>query len=395
MGPQSNSCNSCNSIKFVESLKKIIIIGPAYPLRGGGMSTFNERLARAFMSEGHEVIIYTFSLQYPSFLFPGSSQYSTEAAPTDLNIKVVINSINPFNWLKTGKQLRKEKPDIIVVRYWLPFMGPAFGTILRLAKKNKHSKVVCIADNIIPHEKRAGDTAFTRYFVKPVDAFITMSEKVLNDLKLFNQDKPAQYIPHPLYDNFGEKVSKKEARKHLNIDTDQPLILFFGFIRKYKGLDMLLDAMAVLKDKMPDLKLLIAGEFYEDKKSYEDQVQELQIAEWLILRTEFIPDNEIKYYLCAADLLVQPYRNATQSGVTPLAYHFEVPMVVTNVGGLAAMVPHGKAGLVAEPNAASLAQNIEAYFKQGENHFLPGLIEEKKKYSWKMMTDSILSLAKL
>lgn len=377
------------------SKKKIIIIGPAYPLRGGGMSTFNERLARAFMSEGHEVTIYTFSLQYPSFLFPGTSQYSTEAAPTDLDIKVVINSINPFNWFKVGKQLRKERPDVIVVRYWLPFMGPAFGTILRQAKKNKHSKVVCIADNIIPHEKRAGDTAFTRYFVKPVDAFITMSEKVLNDLKLFNKDKPAQYIPHPLYDNFGEKISKKEAREHLNIDTDQLLILFFGFIRKYKGLDMLLDAMAFLKDTMPDLKLLIAGEFYEDKKSYEDQIEQLQISDRLILRTEFIPDNEIKYYLCAADLLVQPYRNATQSGVTPLAYHFEVPMVVTNVGGLAAMVPHGKAGLVAEPNASSLAQNIEGYFKQGEHHFIPGLIEEKKKYSWKLMTDSILSLAKL
>jgi glycosyltransferase involved in cell wall biosynthesis len=375
--------------------KKIIIIGPAYPLRGGGMSTFNERLAREFMGEGHRVTIYTFSLQYPSFLFPGTTQYSTEAAPTDLDIKVVINSINPFNWLKVGKQIRKERPDIIVVRYWLPFMGPCFGTILRQAKKNKFSKVVCIADNIIPHEKRAGDKAFTRYFIKPVDAFITMSEKVLDDLKLFNWDKPAQYIPHPLYDNFGEKISKEEAREHLHIDIGQQLLLFFGFIRKYKGLDMLLEAMAILKNKMPDLKLLIAGEFYDDKKFYEDQTERLQIADRLILRTEFIPDSEIKYYLCAADLLVQPYRNATQSGVTPLAYHFEVPMVVTNIGGLAAMVPHDKAGLVAEPNANSLAENIERYFQKGESHFIPGLIEEKRKYSWKLMTDSILSLAKL
>lgn len=375
--------------------KKIIIIGPAYPLRGGGMSTFNERLARAFMSEGHSVSIYTFSLQYPSFLFPGTSQYSTEAAPTDLDIKVVINSINPFNWIKVGNQIRKERPDIIVVRYWLPFMGPCFGTILRHAKKNKHSKVVCIADNVIPHEKRAGDNAFTKYFIKPVDAFITMSEKVLTDLQLFDQQKPAKYIPHPLYDNFGEKIPKEEARKNLGINPNDRIILFFGFIRKYKGLDILLDAMAILKQTMPDIKLMIAGEFYDDKKSYEEQIERLNIAGQLLLHTEFIPDSEIRNYLCAADLVVQPYRNATQSGVTPLAYHFEVPMVVTNVGGLASMVPHDKAGLVAEPTATSIAKNIETYFQKGANHFLPGLMEEKKKYSWQVMTDSILALAKL
>lgn len=373
--------------------KKIIIIGPAYPLRGGGMSTFNERLARAFMQEGHSVSIYTFSLQYPSVLFPGTSQYSTEAAPKDLDIKVLINSINPFNWIKVGNRLKKEKPDLIVVRYWLPFMGPCFGTILRIAKKNKQSKVVCIADNIIPHEKRAGDNAFTKYFVKPVDAFVTMSEKVLGDLKIFNQQKPALFIPHPLYDNFGDKISKQEARAKLNINTTDKVMLFFGFIRKYKGLDMLLEAMAMLKDKFPDLKLMIAGEFYDDKKAYEAQIAQLNIADRLILHTDFIPDSEIKYYLCAADLVVQPYRNATQSGVTPLAYHFEVPMVVTNVGGLAAMVPHDTIGLVAEPNAASLAQNIRLYFSKDPVHFIANIAEEKKKYSWQSMTDGILSLA--
>ncbi|HRD56608.1 MAG TPA: glycosyltransferase [Ferruginibacter sp.] len=357
------------------------------------MSTFNERLARAFMEEGHIVSIYTFSLQYPSILFPGSSQYSTEPAPKGLDIKVLINSINPFNWISVGKKIKKEKPDLIVVRYWLPFMGPCLGSILRIAKKNKHSKVVCIADNIIPHEKRPGDSAFTKYFIKPVDAFVTMSQKVLDDLKLFNHQKPAVFIPHPLYDNFGDKVPKETAREKLKINAGENVLLFFGFIRKYKGLDLLLEAMAILKDKVPHLKLLIAGEFYEDKKNYENQIAQLGIAKNLILHTDFIADSEIKYYLCAADLLVQPYRNATQSGVTPLAYHFEVPMVVTNVGALPAMVPHQKVGLVAEPTPASIASNIEQFFKIGASHFIPHIIEEKKKYNWHTMTNGIISLA--
>ena len=377
----------------VTALKKIIIIGPAFPLRGGGMSTFNERMARAFMQAGHTVSIYTFSLQYPSFLFPGTSQYSTEAAPQGLDIKVLINSINPFNWIKVGNSIRKESPDIIIVRYWLPFMGPCFGTILRIAKKNRHSKIVCIADNVIPHEKRPGDKAFTKYFIKPIDAFITMSEKVLADLKSFTNAK-ATYIPHPLYDNFGEKISREMARANLAIGKESFVLLFFGFIRKYKGLDILLDAMVLLKNKIPHLKLLIAGEFYDDKKQYEDQIKRLGIENDLILNTSFIADNDIKNYLCAANVVVQPYRNATQSGVTPLAYHFEIPMIVTNVGGLPSLVPDNIAGLIAEPNARSVAEKIEEFYNKGENHFLPGLKEEKKKYTWDKMVNSILDAAR-
>jgi len=376
-------------------VKKIIIIGPAYPLRGGGLASYNERLAREFQSQGFLVSIYTFSLQYPGFLFPGTTQYSTEPAPTDLDIHIRINSINPLNWLSVGNELKKLQPDIIVVRYWIPFMGPCLGTILRKVKKNKHTKIVCIADNIIPHEKRFGDTAFTNYFLKPIDAFITMSKNVTSDLKKFAPDKPTQYIAHPLYDNFGEKISKEEARHKLKIDNGELIILFFGFIRKYKGLDILLDAMKILKLKIPTLKLLIAGEFYEDRKLYDEQITKLNISNKLILHTDFIPDSEVKYYLCAADVVVQPYRNATQSGVTPLAYHFEIPMIVTNVGGLPSLVPDNKVGLIAEPTAESLADKIIEYFDKGENSFLPYLKEEKKKYSWAKMVDAIAALANI
>lgn len=373
------------------SKKNIVIIGPAHPLRGG-LASYNERLARQFQNEGHEVTIYTFSLQYPGFLFPGTTQYSSEPKPADLNIQIKINSVNPLNWLSVGNELKNLKPDVIVVRYWLPFMGPALGTILRRVKKNKHIKVVCIADNIIPHEKRIGDVPFTNYFVKPMDGFVTMSEKVLKDLKQFTA-APAQFVPHPLYDNFGEKISKQEARAHLNIPSNEFIFLFFGFIRKYKGLDLLLEAVAKLKEQRQQIKVLVAGEFYEDRKQYDELIQQWNINDQLILKTDFIPDSEVKYYLCAADAVVQPYRNATQSGVTPLAYHFEVPMIVTNVGGLPALVPHNKAGLVCEPNADAIAQTMLTMQQEGTTHFIPGLQEEKKKYAWNNITASILSLA--
>lgn len=379
--------------------RKVIIIGPAHPLRGGGLASFNERLAKAFMANGDDVTIYTFSLQYPSFLFPGSTQYSTEPAPKDLKIKVAINSINPLNWIKVGNQIKNENADLVVVRYWLPFMGPALGTILRRIKKNKHSKIVCIADNIIPHETRPGDKAFTKYFVKPVDGFVTMSNSVMKDLKKFSQ-QPAVLVMHPLYDNFGNKVDKRVAREHLKLDTDEKIMLFFGFIRHYKGLDILLHALKVLKDKaasdpqfiMP--KLLIAGEFYDDRKKYDELIEELQIKNLIYDHTHFISDSEVKYFLCAADVVIQPYRDATQSGVTPLAYHFDVPMIVTNVGALPDFVPHGKVGFVTTPEPNAIANSILEFFENDASTFIKGMQEEKKKYDWQVMVDELWRISK-
>jgi glycosyltransferase involved in cell wall biosynthesis len=374
-------------------MPKIFIIGPAHPLRGG-LATFNHRLAKEFIRAGNDCSIYSFALQYPSFLFPGKTQYSNELPPEGIKIYSAINSINPFNWIKTGNRIRKEKPDIVVVRYWLPFMGPALGTILRRVKKNDHTKIICLADNIIPHEKRIGDKAFTKYFLKSCDAFITMSEKVMNDLRIFEKEKPARLVPHPLYDTFGEIIPKAEARKFLGLPENEKIILFFGFIRKYKGLDLLLEAMADEKIRQAGIKLLVAGEFYEGQRPYMEMMERLKIHEQLILRTDFIPDSEVKYYLCAADAVVQPYRSATQSGVTPLAYHFERPMIVTRVGGLPALVPDGKAGLVAEPDAASIAEHILEFYELGEENFIPHLRREKVRYSWANMVNSIIESTK-
>jgi glycosyltransferase involved in cell wall biosynthesis len=374
-------------------MRRIIIIGPAHPLRGG-IATFNQRLAKQFIQEGFECEIISFSLQYPSLLFPGKTQFSSEPPPQDISIHSWINSVNPFNWLIVGNKIKKKKPDIVLVRFWLPFMGPALGTILRLIKKNRHTKVICLADNVVPHEKRAGDKSFTDYFMKACDAFIVMSEKVLKDLRSFEKTKPAALIPHPLYDNFGTQISKGEARKILGIKEEEKIIVFFGFIRKYKGLDLLLQAMTDSRIKASNIKLLVAGEFYEDEKPYRQLIEDNNLTNSVILKNDFIPDSEVKYYICAADCIVQPYRNATQSGVTPLAYHFEKPMIVTNVGGLPDLVPHEKVGLVCEPHPQAIADAILNFYHFGENYFVPQLRIEKKKYEWNQMTDAILQVAK-
>ena len=374
----------------------VVIIGPAYPLRGG-LATFDQRLAREFIQQGYDCRIYSFSLQYPDFLFPGTTQYSTDPPPEGLTILSRINSINPFNWWSVGRELRRLKPDLIVVRYWLPLMGPALGTILRRVKKNRHTKIIAITDNVIPHEKRPGDIPFTRYFLKSCDGFITMSEKVMQDLRIFQPDKPARQVLHPLYDNFGEPIPQNAAREGLrargvNIGDTDRLLLFFGFIRKYKGLDIALEAMADPRIRAQGIRLLVAGEFYEDAGPYQEQIARLGIEDLLVLRTDFIPDSQVRDYLCAADAVIQPYRNATQSGVTPLAYHFEKPMIVSDVGGLPALVPHEKVGLVAAPEPAAMADAILRFFILGAAHFLPALRTEKEKYSWSRLVETILTL---
>ena len=372
-------------------VKSLVIIGPAWPLRGG-LAAFDEQLANTFNEKGVATRIETFSLQYPSFLFPGTSQYTKDPAPIGINIKESINSINPFNWFKIGRKIKKERPDIIIVRYWIPFLAPCLGTICRIIKSNKHTKIIALVDNMIPHEKRWGDKLLTGYFAKNMDGFLTMSNKVMEDVKLFS-DKPMVLSAHPIFNHFGEPISKEKARQIIGINKEEKIILFFGFIRQYKGLDLLLNAMASSTIKSLNIKLLIVGEFYEDAKPYHDLIKKLNLEPSIIIYSQFIPDAEVKNYVCAADFIIQPYKNATQSGVTPLAYHFEKPMLVTNVGSLADSVPDGKVGVVVEPSADSIAKGIEILYNNGEAFYITNIIEEKKKYSWSQMTDNFISLA--
>ena len=376
-----------------QNSRRIVIIGPAHPLRGG-LATYNHRLAQEFKTHGHHVHIQTFTVQYPDFLFPGKTQYSKDPAPKDLKIDESINSINPLNWILVGRKIKKAAPDIVIVTYWLPLMSPCFGTILRIIKSNKHSRIISIIHNLLPHEKRIGDRLFTKYFVKPIHGFIVQSKSVLNDLASFNVNENVQLIPHPIYDNFGESVTKYEAAKKLNLPEDQKYILFFGFIRDYKGLDILLKSLAEDVLKPLDIKLIVAGEFYNNEEEHLALIKNLNIEDKVLLHTFFISNEDVRFYFGISDLVVQPYKSATQSGISQMAYHFEKPMIVTNVGGLPEIVPNAKAGYVTEVNPIAVADAIfKFYDKRMSGKFRDFIKEKKKEYSWERMMNSVLYLA--
>lgn len=370
--------------------KKIVLLGTAHPFRGG-LASFNERLAKAFQAKGYQFIIYTFTVQYPNFLFPGKTQYSSSLKPTDLVIERKINSVNPFNWIKVGLELKKMKPHLILSKFWIPFIGPSLGTINRLAKSTQ-TKIVSILDNVIPHEKRIGDKLLAKYYINSIDSFVAMSQSVKDDLEQFTSKK-CLLNPHPLFDNFGQAVERKKALNTLNLSEDYQYILFFGFIRDYKGLDLLLEAMQNPAIEKRKIKLIVAGEFYSNAEKYLNLIKEYNIAERIELFTEFIPNEAVANYFGASDLVVQPYKTATQSGITQIAYHFEKPMVVTNVGGLKEIVPENKVGFVVEPNAEAIAQAIIKFYDSAID-FNQYIKQEKVKYSWQKMVETIEELCR-
>lgn len=367
----------------------IIILGTAYPYRGG-LAVYNERLAHEFQNEGDNVEIFTFSLQYPSFLFPGKTQYSEDSAPQDLKISRLVNSCNPLNWIKVGRMIRDRKPDLVVIKFWLPFMAPCLGTIARIARSNGHTRVVSILDNVIPHEHRPGDRLFARYFVNSVNGFVAMSDSVLADVQTLDSTRAKVFCRHPLYDNFGEPVEREEAIEYLGLNSSQRYMLFFGLIRDYKGLDLMLRAYADSRFRKMNVKLIVAGEFYSGSEKYFELEKELGLEGMVIWKSDFVPDSQVRYYFGAADIVVQPYKSATQSGVTQIAYHFEKPMLVTNVGGLAEIVPDGQAGYVVEPDERQIADALVDFFRSNrQKHFRDGLLQEKRQYSWSNMTRSV------
>ena len=365
---------------------KITLLGPAHPYRGG-LASIMETMAREYQSRGHEVRIYTFTVQYPSLLFPGKTQYVETPAPADLHIERVMNTVNPLNWVSLGLRLKREKPDMVLMKYWTPFMAPCFGTIARIARTNGVTKVVCQIDNVEPHEHHIIDKPCNHYYLGAVDGFVYMSEQVHGELKAYTQ-APAIFSPHPMFENFGKAVERDEACKKIGINPAENYTLFFGLIRDYKGLDLLLEAWA--KWQPEGRKLLIAGEFYASREKYIALIERLGLQDRVVLHDRFIADDDVKYYFSAADCLVLPYRTATQSGVTQIAYNFSLPMIVTRVGGLPEIVPDGRVGLVCEPDADSIAAAMQQIYSGDTlTAMRENFTEERKRFSWATMCDKL------
>ena len=372
---------------------KITILGPAHPYRGG-LASIMEIMARTFQRRGDEVDIKTFTLQYPSLLFPGESQTVATPPPADLRICRCVNTMNPLNWVRVGRRIRRERPDFVLMKYWTPFMAPCFGTIARIARGNGHTKVLCQIDNVEPHEHHLTDKPFNRYYLHSVDGFVYMSEQVHSELRAYS-DAPALFSPHPLFENFGERVERSEACVRLGLDPANRYVLFFGLIRDYKGLDLLLDAWAQLRraGRTEGRRLIVAGEFYTAREPYLNRIADNGLQDEVLLHDRFIPDDDVKYYFSAADFVVQPYKTATQSGVTQIAYQFCVPMVVTKVGGLAEIVPDGRVGYVCEPTPEGVAGAIERMY-EGDTlqRFRENCVEERRRFSWEEMCSRITEL---
>ena len=372
---------------------KITILGPAHPYRGG-LASIMEIMARTFQRRGDEVDIKTFTLQYPSLLFPGESQTVATPPPADLRICRCVNTMNPLNWVRVGRRIRRERPDFVLMKYWTPFMAPCFGTIARIARGNGHTKVLCQIDNVEPHEHHLTDKPFNRYYLHSVDGFVYMSEQVHSELRAYS-DAPALFSPHPLFENFGERVERSEACVRLGLDPANRYVLFFGLIRDYKGLDLLLDAWAQLRraGRTEGRRLIVAGEFYTAREPYLNRIADNGLQDEVLFHDRFIPDDDVKYYFSAADFVVQPYKTATQSGVTQIAYQFCVPMVVTKVGGLAEIVPDGRVGYVCEPTPEGVAGAIERMY-EGDTlqRFRENCVEERRRFSWEEMCSRITEL---
>ena len=368
---------------------KIVILGPAHPYRGG-LASIMQTMAREYQSRGHEVKIYTFTVQYPELLFPGKSQFVDTPAPEDLHIERVMNTVNPINWVRLGLRLKREKPDMILMKYWTPFMAPCFGTVARIARQNGLTKVICQVDNVEPHEHHIIDKPCNHYYLGAVDGFVYMSEQVHSELGEYSS-APQIFSPHPMFENFGSRIDRAEACEALGLDATFDYSLFFGLIRDYKGLDLLLKAWAQWRPI--GRKLLVAGEFYTSKEPYLQLIEQLGMRDDVVLHDWFIDDEKVKNYFSVADLLVLPYRTATQSGVTQIAYNFSLPMLVTRVGGLPEIVPDGRVGRVCEPDVESIAQALKQIYEGDQlSKFKTNFPEERKRFSWAAMCDKLLEV---
>ena len=370
---------------------KIVIVSTAYPLRGG-IAHYNALLAHA-LSARHEVETITFKRQYPSFLFPGTTQDEQGEVAGATAAPQRVDSINPLNWYAVGREIRRRKPDVLLFKYWLPFFGPCFGTIARTVKRGTSTSAIVICDNVIPHERRPFDREFTRYLFRSADGFLVQSHAVEEELKSFWPAARYKYVPHPVYNLFGKAGDKAQARTALGLTSDR-VVLFFGYVRRYKGLHVLLEAMARVVQTL-EVRLLVVGEFYDGEQQYREKIAALGLERNVEIHSTYVPNEEVAKYFSAADAVILPYLSATQSGIAQIAYNFDRPVVVSDVGGLAEVVVEGDSGFIVPPgNPDALASAMLRLYQGGTLATMSqGVAREKQKYTWENLVAGIEELA--
>lgn len=372
--------------------KRIVLVGSMHPYRGG-IAHFLETMDRGLRARGHETLPVTFSRQYPEFLFPGKTQYETDPGDDPIPARRWIDTLGPWSWWSAADKIAAWQPDAILYKYWMPFFAPSYGSILwRLRRRDVRG--LAVVDNAIPHERRPFDFSLSRFFLRQCDGLLVMSDSVQADLERLGVRAPSRRIEHPIYDIFGEGIPKHQARALLGLDATTPLLLFFGYVRRYKGLHVLLEAMPRLLKRLPNAKLMVCGEFYDDEKPYREQARRLGIERAVDFHADYVPNDQVSRYFCACDVVVQPYVSATQSGVAQIAYQFRRPSIISDVGGLAEIVPHERAGFVVPPeDPESLASAIARYFLENwEQRLVHGIEAERQKYSWDRLYEAMEDL---
>lgn len=368
---------------------RIAYLSTFYPYRGG-IAQFNASLYRALETE-HSVKAYTFTRQYPGILFPGKTQLVENDETADpVPAARVLDSINPVSYFGTARNISKFQPDLLIMKYWMSFLAPSLGTVAGLLPKK--TRIITVLDNVIPHEKRFFDNALTKYFLNRNDGFIAMSDAVMHDLHLLKPNAPCKRMDHPLYNHFGNSIDREVACNQLSINPRKKNILFFGFIRDYKGLDLLIKAFSELDESY---NLIIAGECYGSFEKYEVMISQLPLKENIHVYTDYIPDSQVPEFFSAADVCVLPYKSATQSGITSIAYHFGVPIIATDVGGLKESITHGSTGLiVAEAESRMIADAIKEYFTGSlQSKMKHDIIQLKENLSWDRFAQGIANFA--
>ncbi len=374
------------------SPKKIVLVGPMHPYRGG-IAHFLETMYWGLQERGHAVSAVTFTRQYPKMLFPGKTQFVRANPARLIPADRIIDSINPVTWYKAARHISESKPDVVIFKYWMPFFAPAFGTIARRSAR-AGARVILVVDNAIPHERHLGDTQLGRFMLRAAHGCIVMSEAVSRDVEALNEHVPRRLVAHPLYDMFGDTMQVGDARKLLGLPLGNPVLLFFGFVRKYKGLHVLLDAMPRIVMSLPNARLVVAGEWYDNEETYRNQVIRNRLQEYVRFDAVYIPNEEVARYFSAADVVVQPYVSATQSGVAQVAFNFDKPLIITDVGGLAEVVRHEQDGLVVPPNnPQALADAVVQFFRKNMGiRFKEGVRMRKKEFGWSKLFEAVESL---